>query len=202
MDRVDCGQCRLGHDRLMVPGSGPARPRLVFVGEAPGADEDRKGVPFVGRAGSVLDEALDVLGIPRTQVYITNICKCRPPANRDPENDEREACISQWLLSELLHVAHRRLVIPLGKVAMSCFLGDRSIFEAAGRVWSTEHLSDTLWGRLAPWGSPVLTVFPVLHPAATFHSGTSRKKFWEHVDKLKRLLKERGRPRVKRRRPQ
>jgi DNA polymerase len=186
---------------MTVPGVGTGRPRLVLVGEAPGANEDRCGEPFIGRAGDELNKLLVMLGVCRKQVYITNICKCRPPANRDPYDDEREACIQQWLFAELLNVARRRLVVPLGKVAMSCFLGDRSIFEAAGRVWSTEHLSETLWGRLAPWGSPVLTVFPMLHPAATFRSGAARKQFWKDAEKLKLLLKRRGRPRRKQRRP-
>lgn len=199
--REKCLFCTLGKGHRMVPGSGPKRPRLVFVGEAPGADEDRLGKPFIGRAGQVLDELLDVIGMQRSQVYITNICKCRPPANRDPSDDERKACIQRWLFPELPGVARGRLVISLGKVAMSCFLGDRSIFEAAGRVWSTEHLSETLWGELTPWGSPVLTMFPMLHPAATFRSGRNKKRFWEDAEKLKLLLKKRGRPRRKQKRP-
>jgi len=192
-ERVRCRKCALGQGRLTVPPTGvDGKQYLTFVGEAPGANEDQYGKPFIGKAGNILVELLEMLDLKREQVLITNVCKCRPPANRDPYDDEREACIHQWLIHELTARGDDglRLVIPLGKVAMTAFLGERSIYDAAGRVWSTEYLTGTLWDRLVPWGAPVLRVYPLLHPASIFRSGENRKRFWADAGKLKRFLVE------------
>ncbi len=117
-----CRGCRLGQvRRKAVPGEGPLSPLFMFIGEGPGAREDQEGRPFVGPAGDLLTAMIERgIGLPRDQVYITNVVKCRPPGNRDPEPDEVEACLG-YLLRQI-RLVRPRVLVCLGRVAASALL--------------------------------------------------------------------------------
>lgn len=111
-----CHRCSLGNTRTKtVFGTGSKTAALVFVGEAPGEQEDLSGIPFVGRAGQLFDKYLEAVGIDREEVYIANILKCRPPKNRDPESGEQEECIG--FLEEQLKLLRPKLIVCLGRIA-------------------------------------------------------------------------------------
>jgi len=117
-----CTACRLSGKRLhVVPGNGPCRSRIMFFGEAPGKEEDARGEPFVGRAGRVLDQAIEKAGANRSQVYVGNIVKCRPPNNRKPRSDEIETCTSLYLEYEIRAVKPT-VICALGQTAANHFL--------------------------------------------------------------------------------
>jgi uracil-DNA glycosylase len=117
-----CQACPLSRGRATVVfGEGNALASIALVGEGPGADEDRLGRPFVGRAGALLDELLAEAGLPRAAIYITNVVKCRPPRNRDPASEEVEAC-APWL-REQLHLIRPRVLVSLGKIATQALTG-------------------------------------------------------------------------------
>ncbi|MGH9805515.1 MAG: uracil-DNA glycosylase [Candidatus Acidiferrales bacterium] len=134
-DLGDCQRCKLApHRKHIVFGVGDPKARLVFVGEGPGAEEDLQGLPFVGRAGRLLTEWIESLGLKREQVYICNVIKCRPPQNRTPERDEIEAC-SPFLLRQL-DAIRPRLVCALGSVALQLLMGKAvSITRLRGQVF-------------------------------------------------------------------
>jgi uracil-DNA glycosylase family 4 len=136
----------------LVPGEGSATAAIVIVGEAPGANEDRDGRPFVGRAGRLLDELLAEAGLAREDVFITNVLKARPPRNRDPRADE-VAHHLPWLQAQL-DVIRPRLLVPVGRHALKRFAPDAKIGEVHGRVLDRD-------GR---------TLFPMYHPAAALHN--------------------------------
>jgi DNA polymerase len=145
-DSEPCATCT-----QIVPGEGSADARAVFVGEAPGAAEDRLGRPFVGAAGRILDELLGVAGLSREEVFITNIVKARPPGNRDPRAGE-VAHHWPWLEAQLEIIAPT-LIVPLGRHALKRFVGGLKISEVHGRMLA---VSDR-------------TLFPLYHPAAALH---------------------------------
>jgi DNA polymerase len=151
-----CIRCPLALGRTQVVfGMGRADADLLFVGEGPGAEEDRQGLPFVGRSGKLLDRLLgEEIGITRAECYIANVVKCRPPENRDPKPDEIEAC-RPWLAQQLELIAPK-VVVTLGRFAAQLLL-DRS-----------EGITK-LRGRTYPFGSAVLV--PTLHPAAALRGG-------------------------------
>ena len=124
-DLGDCRRCKLSKDRKnIVFGSGNPKAQLVFVGEGPGADEDAQGLPFVGRAGQLLTEMIEKgMKIPRAEVYICNIIKCRPPDNRKPEKDEVAAC--RQFVERQLDAIQPRVVCALGATAAETLLGKR-----------------------------------------------------------------------------
>jgi DNA polymerase len=145
----------------VVVGEIPPGARLLFVGEAPGATEDEQGRPFVGKAGQVLDEALAAAGVPRGEVGVANVLKCRPPGNRRPQPEEIERCRG-WLDAQL-GLAAPELVVPLGLTAIGWFLGPRKLLlrDVRGRVHQvgdrkvlpTYHPSGAL--RYGPNGEPM-----------------------------------------------
>jgi len=118
----DCKKCALHETRTnVVFGTGNREAEVLFVGEGPGESEDLKGEPFVGRAGLLLDDMLKIIGLSRTDnIYIANIVKCRPPKNRDPHNDEREACIG-WLRAQYLLIKPK-IVVCLGRIAATTLI--------------------------------------------------------------------------------
>jgi len=146
-----CTRCRLAVGRTQVVfGTGTPSADLLFVGEGPGAEEDRLGLPFVGRSGKLLDRLMgEELGMTRDSCYIANIVKCRPPGNRDPKPDEIEAC-RPWLDGQL-ELLRPRVVVTLGNTATRTLLG------------TTEGVT-RLRGRTYPWRDIVLV--PTYHPAA------------------------------------
>jgi DNA polymerase len=170
VDVVSCARCpRLVESRSrIVNGVGPGDAELVFVGEGPGANEDEAGEPFVGRSGSVLDDALQDAGIARTDVRITNCVRCRPPENRDPHTDELQNCRGH-LERELDHV-DPELIVTLGKVPSEHLLG-RS-------VAVTTEAGDVVDVRL---GERSYRAVISVHPAATLYDGSQRETFVETI---------------------
>jgi uracil-DNA glycosylase len=128
-----CPKCKLSRTRKnAVPGEGQLSAKVMFVGEAPGRSEDEKGRPFVGAAGKILDEMLTKAGISRSQVFITNIVKCRPPNNRVPEEDEVQACTPY--LDRQVALIRPRIICILGRTAFSSILGGGSITANSGKI--------------------------------------------------------------------
>ena len=155
----------------MVPGDGSPTARVVVIGEAPGASEDRAGKPFVGRAGRLLDEVLERAGLPRGEAWVTNVVKARPPGNRDPRPAEVEHC-RPWLEAEL-RLLDPWLVIPLGRHALAHFAPRLKITEVAGT-------------RLPGAGGHDL--FPLLHPAAALRAPAMRERLFADAERLREAL--------------
>jgi uracil-DNA glycosylase family 4 len=152
-----CTACPLHRSaRQAVPGEGSAESGILFLGEAPGYNEDLQGRPFVGAAGQLLDELLLGIGLDRSKVFITNVVRHRPPENRDPLPDEVAAC-DIWLKRHL-EVLKPKVIVTLGRHAMGRFLPGESISRIHGRPRKVEGL----------------TVFPVYHPAAALHQPALR----------------------------
>lgn len=172
-----CRRCGLWRTRTRtVFGSGPPQPRLMLVGEAPGSQEDREGLPFVGAAGKLLTSLLLSAGLRREEVYITNVVKCRPPGNRTPLPEETDAC--RPYLEEQVRILEPRLVVALGRVAASVLLG-RPV------VMAREH------GRRVGcrFAGRSFSLFLTYHPAAGLYSGGNRSSLEEDFRKLGRLLR-------------
>jgi DNA polymerase len=128
-----CPLCKLSRTRKnAVPGEGQLAAKIVFIGEAPGRSEDEKGRPFVGAAGKILDDLLQKVGIERSQVYITNVVKCRPPNNRVPEEDEAAAC--RPYLDREIALIKPKVICILGRTAYASLLGGSSIAVNRGKI--------------------------------------------------------------------
>jgi len=160
----------------MVPGEGNPDAEVMLVGEAPGASEDEQGRPFIGRAGQLLDELLAEAGLEREDVYITNVVKARPPENRDPKRGE-VAHHLPWLEAELALV-QPRLVIPLGRHALSHFTDDIKISDVHGTELDAR-------GR---------SLFPMYHPAAALRGGGLRETLFEDARTLRTVISRGGPP--------
>ncbi len=173
---ADCPRCPLARTRSRtVPGSGPLPSDLVFVGEGPGQREDELGLPFVGRSGQFLDELLASIGRSRRDVYVTNVVKCRPPKNRNPEPAEVEAC-RPFLEGQLAAIAPK-LVLALGSVASRALFGDGAgITRTRGR-----------WHEYA--GIPAM---PTFHPAYLLRRPEDKKYTFEDLKKLRERYDEVG----------
>jgi DNA polymerase len=166
-----CTACPLHAGRQnAVPGSGNAEAGLVLVGEAPGAEEDRQGLPFVGRSGQLLTDILKAIGFARDEVFICNILKCRPPGNRDPERPEVEAC--EPFLRRQLAVIRPRLILCLGRVAAQTLLGTTA---PLGSLRRSVHFFA---------GVPVMATF---HPAALLRNPGHKRDTWDDVRRLRAL---------------
>ena len=161
-----CVRCPLARTRtLSVPGEGNLGAEVMFIGEAPGANEDRQGRPFVGAAGQFLDELLAHAGLDRSTAYICNVLKCRPPANRDPLPGEIEACSDY--LDEQIDLIDPLVIVTLGRYSMARFFPRQSITRIHGTVREVA-------GRF---------YVPMYHPAAALHQGSLRQViiFHQHV---------------------
>jgi DNA polymerase len=166
-----CSQCKLHAGRTQaVFGVGSPDADLVFIGEAPGRDEDLQGEPFVGRAGRLLTEILEAIGFSRDEVYICNILKCRPPQNRDPEREEVESC--EPYLKRQLQILAPKLICCLGRVAAQTLLGTRATLTA---MRESVHFYE---------GIPVLVTY---HPAALLRNPHWKRPTWDDVRKLRAL---------------
>ena len=153
-----CTKCRLAEGRTQVVfGSGHPQADLMFVGEAPGFHEDKQGVPFVGQAGKLLETLLNGIGLSRSDVYIANVLKCRPPANRDPQSEEIEACVSH--LFRQIELIRPKVVATLGNFATKLLSGRQL---GITRVHGQEQ--ETTLG-----GNKVL-LYPIYHPAAALYT--------------------------------
>lgn len=161
----DCQRCSLGALRKkLVFGAGNHKATLVFVGEAPGADEDREGEPFVGRAGQLLTKIIEAMGLSRQDVYICNILKCRPPGNRNPEAAEIAAC-EPFLIRQLQAIGPRAV----------CALGTF----AAQTLLRKDIPISALRGRFHTYAG--LKVMPTYHPAYLLRNPSAKKLVWEDV---------------------
>ncbi len=169
----DCTRCKLGKSRThLVFGVGSPEARLMFIGEAPGRDEDLKGEPFVGRAGQLLTKIIEAMGYKRSDVYITNILKSRPPENRNPEPDEIEVCFP--FLERQIEIIKPTIIICLGKFAAQTML-------------NTDAPISSLRGQMGEYkGIPVM---PTYHPAYLLRNPDAKKQVWEDVQKVMKLLK-------------
>jgi DNA polymerase len=171
-----CKLAQLGRTQVVV-GMGDPSAELMFVGEGPGAEEDRQGLPFVGRSGKLLDQLLfEELGVTRDRVYIANVVKCRPPNNRDPEPDEIDSC-RPWL-EQQVQLVDPAVIVTLGKFASQLLLG-------------TKEGITKLRGRSYPFGERMLV--PTVHPAYVLRGGgEAMAQMRADLVRAKRLLADRG----------
>jgi uracil-DNA glycosylase len=172
-----CCRCILGGTRKNpVPGEGNPHARLVFVGEAPGADEDEQGRPFVGRAGQLLEKMITAMGLQRREVFICNTLKCRPPDNRDPRPEEIVKCLP--FLRRQLAAIKPEIVVALGAHAAHTLL---STEDPIGRLRGKFHDC-----QLLGEDGPVLRVMPTYHPAYLLrnYSDDNRRRVWEDLQKV------------------
>ena len=167
--------CRLRYSSTQgVPGDGSANAQIVFIGEAPGAKEDKDGRPFVGSAGKFLAEMLESIKMKREDVYITNIVKYRPPENRDPTSKEIADC-AKWLEEEI-KLIDPTLIVFLGRHSMNHFFPNEKISDAHGVVITAKH-----FGKIRNF-------LPLYHPAAALYNGSLREVLKEDFKKIPRLL--------------
>ncbi len=171
MEVAVCRRCPLAQGRTRaVPGEGPENAAIVFIGEGPGFHEDQQGRPFVGAAGQFLDELLQSIGLKREEVYITNVVKCRPPGNRDPQPDEIEAC--QSYLDRQIALIKPKVVVTLGRYSMA-------------RAFRNDKIS-AVHGR--PRKIDGIVYVPMFHPAAALHQPSLRSTVEEDFAKLPGIL--------------
>jgi len=171
---AQCTACPLhATRRQIVFGVGDTHARLLVVGEAPGADEDRIGEPFVGRAGQLLNSMLRAIGLARESVYIANILKCRPPNNRDPKPEESAACSA--FLSRQIELLRPAVVLCLGRISAQWLLGSEL---PVGRLRGEMHTLD-------PWGMPLIVSY---HPAYLLRSPAAKSKAWQDLLLVKEVL--------------
>jgi uracil-DNA glycosylase len=169
-----CTKCDLYIGRThAVPGEGPAHAEIMFIGEGPGANEDKQGRPFVGASGKFLDELLAQAGVTRSDVWITNVVKCRPPGNRDPQPIEIETCTSNYL-DQQIKIVDPSIIVTLGRHSMSRFIPDAKISQ--------------IHGQLQKIGKRF--VIPMFHPAAALHQQRFRPMLLEDFAKLPGQLEE------------
>jgi DNA polymerase len=169
----DCPRCKLATQgrKQVVFGVGNPDADLMFVGEAPGGDEDIQGIPFVGRAGQLLTKMILAINLERDQVYIANVIKCRPPGNRNPEPDEVAEC--EPFLFRQIDAIQPKVIVALGKFAAQCLL-------------KTETPISRLRGREVFYRDAVL--IPTFHPAYLLRNPSSKREVWEDMKRVRALL--------------
>jgi len=166
-----CEKCKLAETRKKaVPGEGPKDARILFIGEGPGFNENEQGRPFVGAAGQLLNDLLALAGLTREEVFITNVVKCRPPQNRDPEADELKACNDY--LDRQIALLNPNVIVTLGRFSMAKYFPGARISEVHGQA-------RTIGGRL---------VVPMLHPAAALHQPQNKPLLEQDFRKLPEIL--------------
>lgn len=168
--------CNLYKQANLVLGDGNPNADIMMIGEAPGKKEDEMGKPFVGASGKLLDELLATVGWKRSDMYITNLVKYRPPDNRDPTKLEKEQCLP-WLLSEI-EIVRPKIIVPLGRHSLSYFLPTLPISQAHGNPY--------------PYADDI-TIFPLYHPAAALHNGSLRQTLFDDFKKLQQYKEENAR---------
>jgi uracil-DNA glycosylase len=170
---ADCCRCKLsGLGRTQIVfGVGNPRADLMFVGEAPGADEDIQGEPFVGRAGQLLTKIIEAIGMRREDVFIANVLKCRPPGNRNPEPDEVEQC--EPFLHRQIDIVKPKVIVALGKFAAQCLL-------------KTNDPITRLRGREFKYRDAIL--MPTYHPAYLLRTPSAKREVWEDMKRVKSIL--------------
>lgn len=165
-----CKLCTLGRTQIVF-GVGHAKAPLMFVGEAPGEEEDKRGEPFIGRAGQLLTKIIEAIGLTREQVYIANVIKCRPPGNRNPEPDEVASC--EPFLFRQIDAIQPKVIVPLGKFAAQCLL-------------KTVDPITKLRGRQFDYRGAVL--IPTFHPAYLLRNPSAKREVWEDMKQVREIL--------------
>ena len=168
----NCSKCKLAQGRNnVVIGTGNKNADIMFIGEGPGADEDAQGIPFVGKAGKLMNMAFVGLGIKREEVYIANIVKCRPPNNRNPEKDEADACMGY--LKTQIELIKPKVIVLLGSVALKNILGEEyGITKSRGKWIEKDGIK----------------YMPTFHPAALLRDETKKIFFWQDLKLAKQEL--------------
>ena len=174
----ECKKCKLCQNRNnVVFGTGNRQASLMFIGEGPGADEDLQGTPFVGKAGKLMNMAFEAIGLKREEVYIANIVKCRPPGNRNPQDDEANACLD-YLRNQVILVKPK-IIVLLGSVALKNILGKEYGITSARGKWIEKK---------------GILYMPTWHPAALLRDENKKIEFWkdlklviEKYDEIKEL---------------
>ena len=175
---AECRLCQLHEGRTQtVFGVGDVNADWMLIGEAPGAEEDRRGEPFVGRAGKLLDAMLQAVGLARDEVFITNILKCRPPNNRDPRPEEVLSC--ENYLVQQINTVKPRLILALGRVA-------------AQNLLKSETPIGKMRGKRYHYGDPPVPVVVTYHPAYLLRSPREKKKSWQDLQLAMTIYKERS----------
>lgn len=178
-DAQSCTKCKLHEGRnTVVFGVGNPNADLMFIGEAPGADEDRQGEPFVGRAGKLLTDIIKAMKLTREDVYIANVLKCRPPGNRNPEPDEVETC-SPYLIRQI-ELIQPKIIVALGSFAAKMLLDTKTGITALRgefHAYALAHQSDN---------TPV--IMPTYHPAYLLRNPNAKREVWEDMQQVMELL--------------
>jgi|SRR5581483_4418756 len=186
-DIGDCKLCRLAKGRTnLVFGSGNPNADILFIGEAPGADEDMQGVPFIGRAGQLLTNMITAMGLTRDDVYIANIIKCRPPGNRTPERDECETC-SPFLMRQI-GIIRPKVIVALGAVAAKTLLAlNAPMSDLRGRWYDfTPHLPKNAPEAATPL--PPIKLAVTYHPAFLLRDPRQKKEAWKDLQRVMQYL--------------
>jgi len=167
---LDCSRCALREDCTQVVfGAGNKEADLMFVGEAPGRDEDQQGTPFVGQAGILLEKILTAADINKEEVYISNVVKCRPPDNRKPDKKEMKTCL--WILAQEIKLVNPKLIVPLGSTALKGLIYPRGKITKLRGQWIERKDKYFL---------------PTFHPAALLRDETKKPLVWKDFLKLKK----------------
>lgn len=169
---LECKKCRLCTNRTnIVFGQGNKKARLMFIGEGPGADEDKQGIPFVGKAGQLMNNAFQALEINREDVYIANIVKCRPPSNRVPEDDEAQTCLN-YLRNQIILIKPK-IIVLLGSTALKNILGKEYGITAVRGNWMEKN---------------GIKYMPTWHPAALLRDENKKIEFWQDLKEVKKYI--------------
>lgn len=169
---LECKKCRLCTNRTnIVFGQGNKKARLMFIGEGPGADEDKQGIPFVGKAGQLMNNAFQALEINREDVYIANIVKCRPPSNRVPEDDEAQTCLN-YLRNQVILIKPK-IIVLLGSTALKNILGKEYGITAVRGNWMEKN---------------GIKYMPTWHPAALLRDENKKIEFWQDLKEVKKYI--------------
>ena len=168
----NCSKCKLCTGRKnVVIGEGNKNAQIMFIGEGPGADEDAQGIPFVGKAGKLMNMALAGLGIKREELYITNIVKCRPPNNRNPEKEEADSC-KEYLQTQI-NLVKPQIIVLLGSVALKNILGEEYGITKTRGQWIEKD---------------GIKYMPTFHPAALLRDETKKIAFWKDLKTVKQEI--------------
>ena len=169
---LECKKCRLCTNRTnIVFGQGNKKARLMFIGEGPGADEDKQGIPFVGKAGQLMNNAFQALEINREDVYLANIVKCRPPSNRVPEDDEAQTCLN-YLRNQVILIKPK-IIVLLGSTALKNILGKEYGITAVRGNWMEKN---------------GIKYMPTWHPAALLRDENKKIEFWQDLKEAKKYI--------------
>ena len=169
---AECKKCRLCTNRTnIVLGEGNINAKIMFIGEGPGADEDKQGLPFVGKAGQLMNKAFQALGINREEIYIANIVKCRPPSNSVPEEDEAQACLN-YLRNQVVLIKPE-IIVLLGSTALKTILGKEYGITAVRGKWMEKN---------------GIKYMPTWHPAALLRDENKKIEFWQDLKEVKKYL--------------